>query len=187
MSAARLKDLIDEKILNTRRVFLWGQIDDTSAQYVVERLLYLELRDPGKEIQLIINSPGGYVTSGFSIYDTIKGISSPVSTICSGFAASMASILLSAGAKGRRFVLKHGRVMIHQPSGGSGGNASDIEIQAAELLKTKELGARLLADNCGQTVEKIMRDFNRDYFMNAEESVAYGIADGVMENLIEIS
>jgi ATP-dependent Clp protease protease subunit len=187
MSAPRLKDLIDEKILNQRKIFLWGQIDDTSAQYVVERLLYLELREPGKEIQLIINSPGGYVTSGFSIYDTMKSISSPVSTVCSGMAASMASILLSAGEKGKRFVLKHGRVMIHQPSGGSGGNASDIEIQAAELMKTKELGARLLAENCGQTTEKIMKDFNRDYFMSAEESVTYGIADGILENLVEMN
>lgn len=185
MSTLHLKDLIDEKILNNRKVFLWGQVDDHSAQHVVERLLYLELQDPGKEIQLIINSPGGYVTSGFAIYDTIKSISSPVSTICSGFAASMASILLSAGEKGRRFVLKHGRVMIHQPSGGSGGNASDIEIQAAELIKTKELGAKLLAENCGQPFEKIMKDFNRDYFMNAEESVAYGIADGVLDKLVE--
>ncbi|MES2133369.1 MAG: ATP-dependent Clp protease proteolytic subunit [Bacteroidota bacterium] len=184
MSTLHLKDLIDEKILNNRKVFLWGQVDDNSAQHVVERLLYLELQDPGKEIQLIINSPGGYVTSGFAIYDTIKSISSPVSTVCSGFAASMASILLSAGEKGRRFVLKHGRVMIHQPSGGSGGNASDIEIQAAELIKTKELGAKLLAENCGQSFEKIMKDFNRDYFMNAEESVAYGIADGVLEQLV---
>lgn len=186
MSAPRLKDMIAEKILNNRKVFLWGQVDDASAKHVVERLLYLELRDPGKEIQLIINSPGGYVTSGFAIYDTIKTITSPVSTVCSGFAASMASILLSAGTKGRRFVLKHGRVMIHQPSGGTGGNSADIEIQASELLKTKELGARLLAENCGQSVEKILKDFNRDYFMNAEESVAYGIADGVMERIVEV-
>jgi ATP-dependent Clp protease protease subunit len=185
MSAPRLKDMIDERILLDRKIFLWGQVDDASAKHVIERLLYLELRAPGKEIQLIINSPGGYVTSGFAIYDTLKSISSPVSTVCSGFAASMASILLSAGAKGRRFVLKHGRVMIHQPSGGSGGNASSIEIQAAELIKTKELGARLLAENCNQPVEKILKDFNRDYFMSAEESVAYGIADAVMEQLIE--
>ncbi len=187
MSTLHLKDLIDEKILNDRKVFLWGQVDDASARHVVERLLYLELQQPGKEIQLIINSPGGYVTSGFSIYDTMKSISSPVSTVCSGFAASMASILLSAGAKGRRFVLKHGRVMIHQPSGGSGGNASDIEIQAAELMKTKELGARLLAENCSQPVEKILKDFNRDYFMNAEESVEYGIADGVLEQFVSVA
>lgn len=176
--------MIEEKILSNRTVFLWGQIDDTSARHVVERLLFLELREPGKEIQLLINSPGGYVTSGFAVYDTIKSISSPVSTVCTGFAASMASILLSAGAKGRRFVLKHGRVMIHQPSGGTGGNAKDIEIQAAELLKTKELGARILAENCGQPVEKILKDFNRDYFMSAEESVSYGIADSVMEQIV---
>lgn len=187
MSTLHLKDLIDEKILNDRKVFLWGQVDDASAKHVVERLLYLELQQPGKEIQLIINSPGGYVTAGFSIYDTMKSISSPVSTICSGFAASMASILLSAGAKGRRFVLKHGRVMIHQPSGGSGGNASDIEIQAAELIKTKELSAKLLAENCNQPLEKILKDFNRDYFMDAEESVEYGVADGVLEKFVSIT
>jgi len=184
MSAPRLKDMIDERILLNRKIFLWGQVDDNSARHVVDRLLYLELRDPGKEIQLIINSPGGYVTSGFSIYDTMKSISSPVSTICSGFAASMASILSSAGAKGRRFVLKHSRVMIHQPSGGTGGNAANIEIQAAELLKTKEQLVRILAQNCGQPEEKVLRDFNRDYFMSAEESVEYGIADAVLEKLV---
>jgi ATP-dependent Clp protease, protease subunit len=184
MSAPRLKDMIAEKILSNRKIFLWGTVDDDSAKHVIERLLYLELREPGKEIQLIINSPGGYVTSGFAIYDTMKTISSPVSTVCSGLAASMASILLSAGAKGRRFVLNHGRVMIHQPSGGSGGNASDIEIQAAEILKTKELGARLLSENCNQPMEKILKDFNRDYFMNAKESVNYGIVDGVLEQLV---
>jgi ATP-dependent Clp protease protease subunit len=184
MSAPRLKDMIDEKLLDNRKVFLWGQVDDQSAKHVIDRLLYLELRHPEKEIQLIINSPGGYVTSGFAIYDTIKTISSPVSTICTGLAASMASILLSAGAKGKRFVFKHGRVMIHQPSGGTGGNASDIEIQAAELAKTKELGAKILAENCGQSVEKILKDFNRDYFMSAEESVAYGIVDGIIDKLI---
>lgn len=184
MSAPRLKDLIDEKILNDRKVFLWGQVDDASARHVIDRLLFLELRDPHKEIQMIINSPGGYVTSGFAIYDTIKSLSSPVSTICTGLAASMASILLSAGTRGRRFVTKHGRIMIHQPSGGSGGNASDIEIQASELQKTKELSAKLLAENCGHSPEKIMKDFNRDYFMNAEESVAYGIADSIIEKLV---
>lgn len=187
MSTLHLKDLIDEKILNDRKVFLWGQVDDASAKHVVDRLLYLELQQPGKEIQLIINSPGGYVTSGFSIYDTMKSISSPVSTICSGFAASMASILLSAGEKGRRFILTHGRVMIHQPSGGSGGNASDIEIQATELIKTRDLSAQLLAENCNQPVEKILKDFNRDYFMNAEESVDYGIADGVLEQFVSVA
>lgn len=177
MSEARLKDLIDEKILLTRRIFLWGQVDDESARHVIERLLYLELKDANKEIQLIINSPGGYVTSGFAIYDTIKSISSPVSTVCAGFAASMGSILLSAGTKGRRFVLPHARVMIHQPSGGAGGPASNIEIQMEEILKTKQLSAEILAANCGQPLEKVLKDFNRDYWMSAEESVSYGIVD----------
>lgn len=180
MSAPRLQDLIDEKILLNRQVFLWGMVDDQSAKHVIDRMLYLELRDPGKEIQLIINSPGGYVTSGFAIYDTMKGITSPVSTVCSGQASSMASILLSAGTKGRRFVQPHSKVMIHQPSGGAGGNASDIEIQALELQKTKELGAKILAENCLQPYEKILRDFNRDHFMNAREAVAYGIADDIL-------
>lgn len=175
--------MIDEKILTYRQIFLWGQVDDDSAKHVIERLLFLELRNPGEEIQLLINSPGGYVTSGFAIYDTMKSISSPVSTVCMGSAASMASILLSAGAKGRRFVQRHGRVMIHQPSGGAGGNASNIEIQAAEIMKTKELGARLLAENCGQPYDKVLKDFNRDYFMSAEESLKYGIADGVLEKI----
>jgi ATP-dependent Clp protease protease subunit len=185
MSAPRLKDMIDERILNNRKVFLWGMVNDESARHVIEHLLYLELKEPGKEIQLLINSPGGYVTSGFAIYDTMKNISSPVSTVCSGLAASMGSILLSAGARGRRFVQRHSRVMIHQPSGGAQGNSSDIEIQAAEILRTKELGARLLAENCGQPMEKILKDFNRDYFMSAGESVNYGIADGVLETIVQ--
>lgn len=180
----KVQDLIDRKLLSERKVFLWGMVDDQSAKYVVDRLLYLELEDPGKEIQFIINSNGGYVTSGFAIYDTMKGISSPVSTICAGLAASMGSILLSAGEKGRRFVLPHARVMIHQPSGGAGGQASDIEIQMEEIIKTKKLGAEILAKNCGQTVEKIMKDFNRDYWMSAVESVDYGIVDGQLEKLV---
>ena len=180
----KLQDIIDSKILNERKVFLWGQIDDKSAKHVIERLLYLELIAPNKEIQLIINSPGGYVTSGFAIYDTMKSISSPVSTVCSGLAASMGSIILSAGAKGRRFILPYARVMIHQPSGGAGGAASDIEIQMDEIIKTKKLGAEILAANCGQTVDKIMKDFNRDYWMSAEESVNYGIVDGKIERLV---
>ncbi|MEZ4942097.1 MAG: ATP-dependent Clp protease proteolytic subunit [Saprospiraceae bacterium] len=181
---AKLQDAIDSKILSTRKVFLWGQVDDQSARHVVDRLLYLELTDPGKEIQLIINSPGGYVTSGFAIYDTMVGISSPVSTICTGLAASMGAILLSAGEKGRRFVLPHARVMIHQPSGGAGGSAADIAIQIEELLKTKQVGAEILARNCGQPIEKILKDFNRDHWMSAAESVEYGIVDGKLEKLL---
>ena len=173
----KLQDLIDSKILNERKVFLWGQVDDKSAKHVIERLLYLELLSPGKEIQMIINSPGGYVTSGFAILDTMKGISSPVSTVCTGLAASMASIILSSGTKGRRFVLPNARVMIHQPSGGASGQASDIEIQMEEIIKTKKLSAEILAKNCGQSIETIMKDIKRDHWMSAEESVKYGIVD----------
>ncbi|MCL4118057.1 UNVERIFIED_CONTAM: hypothetical protein GTU68_038551 [Idotea baltica] len=132
------------------------------------------------DIHLYINSPGGYVTSGFAIYDCIKSLRSDVSTICTGFAASMGSIILSAGAKGKRFIQPHARVMIHQPSGGARGQASDIEITANEIIKTKELSAEILANNCGQTIEKIIKDFNRDHWMGAEESVAYGIVDSIL-------
>ena len=132
------------------------------------------------EIKLYINSPGGYVTSGFSMYDTMQSIKSPVSTICTGLAASMGSIILSAGEKGRRFIQPHARVMIHQPSGGARGPASDIEISAQEIVKTQELSAKILADNCGQKYDKIMKDFNRDHWLGAEESLAYGIVDGIL-------
>lgn len=180
----KLQDIIDSKILNERKIFLWGVVDDNSSKHVIDRLLYLELLAPGKEIQLIINSPGGYVTSGFAIYDTIKSISSPVSTVCAGFAASMGSILLSAGEKGRRFILPHARVMIHQPSGGAGGVAADIEIQAREIIKTKNLGAKILSENCDQPLEKIFEDFNRDYWMSADESIEYGIVDQLIEKIV---
>lgn len=176
----KVQDLIQEKLLAERKVFLWGMVNDDSAKHVVDRLLYLDLQSTD-EIQLIINSPGGYVTSGFTIYDTIKQIKSPVSTICSGLAASMGSILLSVGEKGRRFIQPHARVMIHQPSGGAQGQASNIEIQAREIVKTKEIGAKILADNCGQDFEKVMKDFDRDYWMDAKESVEYGIVDGILE------
>lgn len=176
----KIGDVIDSKLVEQRKVFLWGQVDDNSAKHVIDRLLYLDLISQN-EIQLIINSPGGYVTSGFAIYDTIKSLKSPVSTICTGLAASMGSILLSVGEKGRRFVYPHARVMIHQPSGGAQGSSADIEIQATEIMKTKEIGARILAENCGQSFEKIMKDFNRDYWMNAEESVQYGIVDGILK------
>lgn len=184
MDNFKQQDIIDSKILSERKIFLWGQVDDNTAKHVIERMLYLELISPDKEIQLIINSPGGYVTSGFAIYDTMKSISSPVSTVCSGLAASMGSILLSAGTKGRRFILPHARVMIHQPSGGAGGSASDIEIQMDEIIKTKELGAKILAENCGQPIDKIKKDFNRDYWMSSEESLEYGIIDGVLNKIV---
>lgn len=180
----KIQDLIDSKILTQRKVFLWGEVDDDSAKHVIDRLLYLELLEPGKEIQLIINSPGGQVTSGFAIYDTMNSITSPISTICAGLAASMGSIILSAGEKGRRFVLPNARVMIHQPSGGAGGPAADIEIQMDEIIKVKKSGAEILANNCGQTVDKVMKDFNRDYWMSADESIEYGIVDGLLDKLI---
>ena len=175
----KVQELIEEKFLEERKVFLWGQVDDASAKHVIDRLLYLDLQN-SNEIQLVINSPGGYVTSGFAIYDTIKSLKSPVSTLCSGLAASMGSIMLSAGAKGRRFMQPHAQVMIHQPSGGARGQASNIEIQAREIIKTRELSAQILADNCGQKVDKVMKDFDRDYWMNAEESLAYGIVDAML-------
>jgi len=177
-SKGKIQELIDEKLLHERKVFLWGQVDDNSAKHLIDRLMYLDLVS-NDEITLIINSPGGYVTSGFSIYDTIQSLKSPVSTVCSGLAASMASILLSAGAKGRRFIEPHAQVMIHQPSGGARGQASNIEIQAREIIKTRRLSAEILAKNCGQEVDKVLKDFDRDYWMNADESIAYGIVDGV--------
>jgi ATP-dependent Clp protease protease subunit len=174
----KIQDAIDTKLIGERKVFLWGMVDDKSAKHVIERLMYLDALET-KDIHLYINSPGGYVTAGFSIYDCMKGLKSDVSTICTGFAASMGSIILSAGEKGKRFIQPHARVMIHQPSGGASGQASDIEITAKEIIITKELSAQILADNCGQTFEKIMKDFNRDHWLGAEDSVAYGIVDKV--------
>ncbi len=177
--------MFDKKFLDQRKIFFWGQVDDDSAKYVVNRLLYLDADKPGEEITLYINSPGGIVTSGMVVYDTMKMISSPVSTVCMGMAASMGSILLSAGKKGRRFIYPHGEVMIHQPSIGGYFQAKsiDIEIQARQIEKTKIIGATILANNCGQTVEKILKDFDRDYWMDANESVEYGIVDGVINKL----
>ena len=178
---SRIANLIDEQHLKDRKVFLWGQVDDKSAKHVIDRMMLLEARDPGKEITFIINSPGGYVTSGFAIYDVMKSLKSPVSTVCMGLAASMGSILLSAGEKGKRYIHPNAKVMIQQPSGGARGPSADIEIQANEIIKTKEIGAKILAENCGQSFDKIMKDFNRDYWMNADESVKYGIVDGVVK------
>lgn len=175
----KVQDLIDNKLLSERKIFLWGMVDDDSAKHVVDRLLYLNALNH-EEIKLYINSPGGYVTAGFSIYDTMREIESPVATICTGLAASMGSILLSAGEKGRRYIQPHARVMIHQPSGGARGPASDIEITANEILKTKELSARILADNSNKSFEQVMKDFNRDHWMGAEESVEYGIVDTIL-------
>jgi ATP-dependent Clp protease, protease subunit len=175
--------MFDKKFIEQRKVFLWGVVDDKSAKDITNRLMYLEALDPGKEITFYISSPGGVVTSGMVIYDTMQMISSPVSTVCMGMAASMGSILLSGGAKGRRFIFPHGEVMIHQPSGGGQGTSADLEIMALQIQKTKMLGAELLAKNCGQPVEKILKDFDRDYWMDAKESIAYGIVDGILEKI----
>jgi len=175
----KVQDQIAQQQMGDRTIFLWGMVDDNSARHVVDRLLYLDSLN-NDEIKFYINSPGGYVTSGFSMYDTIKQIKSPVSTICTGLAASMGSILLSAGTKGRRFIQPHARVMIHQPSGGARGQASDIEITAQEIIKTKELSAQILADNCGQKFDRVMKDFNRDHWMGSDESVKYGIVDDIL-------
>ena len=173
----------DKKFIEQRKIFLWGAVDDKSAKDITNRLMYLEAIDPGKEITFYINSPGGVVTSGMVIYDTMQMISSPVSTICMGMAASMGSILLSGGEKGKRFIFPNGEVMIHQPSGGGQGVSADLEIMAIQMQKVKDLGAEILAKNCGKTKAQILKDFDRDYWMNAQESVAYGIVDGLINKL----
>src|SRR5450432_1719007 len=175
--------VFDKKFIEQRKIFLWGAVDDKSAKDITNRLLYLEAVDPGKEITFYINSPGGVITSGMVIYDTMKMIKTPVSTVCMGMAASMGSILLSGGLKGRRFIFPHGEVMIHQPSGGAQGTSADLEIMAEQILKTKLLGAGILAKNCGQTIEKVMKDFDRDYWMDPAESIEYGIVDAVVKKL----
>lgn len=175
----------EKKFIEQRKIFLWGVVDDRSAKSIVNRLMFLEAKDPGKEITFYINSPGGVVTSGMVIHDTMKMISSPVSTICMGLAASMGSILLSAGAKGKRYIYPSGEVMIHQPSLGGmmRGTSADLEIQAIQIRKTKQIGAKILADNCGKTVEEILKDYERDYWMDAKEAVDYGIVDGILSKI----
>lgn len=176
---------LEQMFFEKRSIYFWGPVDDKSAKDIVAKLLLLDADKPGEEIKLYINSPGGVVTSGMVIYDTIKLIQSPVSTICMGLAASMGSILLSCGTKGRRFIFPSGEVMIHQPSlsGYFQATSADIEIQAEQIRKTKELGAKILAENCGKTFEQIMADFDRDYWMDANEAVAYGIVDAVIEKI----
>ncbi len=176
---------MEKMFFEKRTIYLWGVVDDKSARDIVSKLLVLDADKPGEEIKLFINSPGGVVTSGMVMYDTMEMIKSPVSTICMGLAASMGSILLSAGTKGKRFIYPHGEVMIHQPSLGGyfQATSADIEIQANQIKKTKELGATILAKNCGKTFEQIMADFDRDYWMDADEAVAYGIVDGILKQI----
>lgn len=180
-----LNKKLEKYFFEKRAVHLWGVVDDKSAKEIVSKFLLLDADKPGEEIKFYINSPGGVVTSGMVMYDTMKMLKSPISTICMGLAASMGSILLSGGVKGKRFIYPHGEVMIHQPSLGGyiQGVSADLEIQAIQTKKVKEIGARILAQNCGKTIEQIMKDFDRDYWMDAKEAIQYGIVDGIVEKV----
>ena len=171
---------IFSRLLNDRIVMLTEEVNDTSASLVVAQLLYLEGQDPTKDISLYINSPGGSVTAGMSIYDTMQYIKCDVSTICMGMAASMGAFLLAAGAKGKRMALPNSDIMIHQPSGGARGQATDIRIHAENILRTKAKLNQILAENTGKPVEEVERDTERDNFMSAEEAKAYGLIDAVI-------
>ncbi|KQV36777.1 MULTISPECIES: ATP-dependent Clp endopeptidase proteolytic subunit ClpP [Massilia] len=173
---------IYSRLLKERVIFLVGPVNDQMANLIVAQLLFLESENPDKDISLYINSPGGSVSAGLAIFDTMNFIKPDVSTLCTGLAASMGAFLLAAGAKGKRFSLPNSRVMIHQPSGGSQGMASDIEIQAKEILYLRERLARIMADNTGQTIEQIHKDTDRDRFMSSDEAVEYGLIDKVLTN-----
>jgi ATP-dependent Clp protease protease subunit len=170
---------IYSRLLRDRVIFLVGEVNDITANLVVAQLLFLESENPDKDIALYINSPGGSVYSGMAIYDTMQFIKPDVSTICVGTAASMGAFLLAAGAKGKRYALSNSRIMIHQPSGGSRGQASDIEIQAREILYLRDRINAILAERTGQTVEKVRQDSDRDNFMSAEDAVSYGLIDKI--------
>ena len=167
-------------LLQDRIVLLSGEVNDESANLIVAQLLFLQAQDPKKTINMYINSPGGSVTAGLAIYDTMQFISCPVATYCIGQAASMGAVLLTAGAKGKRFALPNARIMIHQPWGGAEGKASDIEITAREIIRLKEKLNRILADHSGRKYEKVVADTDRDYFMSAEEAADYGLIDNVL-------
>ena len=173
---------IYSRLLRERVVFLVGEVNDQTANLVVAQLLFLESENPDKDISLYINSPGGSVTAGMSIYDTMQFIKPDVSTMCLGFAASMGAFLLAAGAKGKRYSLPNSKVMIHQVLGGARGQATDIEIQARDILRTKDQMNRILAERTGQPLEKIRADTERDYYMTADEAKDYGIIDQVIAN-----
>ena len=176
---------IYSRLLKDRVVFIVGGIDDHVANLVVAQLLFLESENPDKDVHLYINSPGGIVTAGLSIYDTMQFIKPDVSTICVGQAASMGSLLLAGGTKGKRYCLPHSRIMIHQPSGGFQGQASDIDIHAREVLKLRARLNEIMAKHTGQTVERVERDSDRDNFMDAEAAVEYGLIDTVLEKRVE--
>ena len=171
---------IFSRLLNDRIIMLSEEVNDTTASLVVAQLLYLEAQDPDKDIQFYINSPGGSVTAGMAIYDTMQYIKPDVSTICIGMAASMGAFLLSSGAKGKRIALPNAEIMIHQPSGGSQGQCTDIQIQAEQILKIKNRLNTILAENTGKTVEQIAADCERDHFLSAEEAKEYGLIDRII-------
>ncbi|MDY6065984.1 MAG: ATP-dependent Clp endopeptidase proteolytic subunit ClpP [Finegoldia sp.] len=173
---------IFSRLLKERIIFVSGEVNDAMADLVIAQLLFLESEDPKKDIQMYINSPGGSVSAGLAIYDTMNYVKPDVSTICMGMAASMAAVLLSSGTKGKRFALPNSNTLIHQPLGGAQGQASDIEIHAKHILKTRELLNNILAKNTGQDLEKIERDTDRDYILSAEEAKEYGLIDEVITN-----
>ncbi|MDE0820144.1 MAG: ATP-dependent Clp protease proteolytic subunit [Opitutales bacterium] len=177
--------VIQKKFLEERKIFLWGDVSDKSAKEITEKLFYLESIDPGKDITFYINTPGGSITSGMAIFDTMKMISSPVSVVVTGMAASMGSILLSAAPKGRRYLYPHSRVMIHQPliSGRMVAPAVDINIQAEEMEKLRHELNQILADASGKPLEQVERDTDRDFYLNAEEAIKYGLADEIVEKI----
>jgi ATP-dependent Clp protease, protease subunit len=180
-----LTEAVQKKFLEERKVFLWTDVNDRSAREVTEKLLYLEWSDPGKEITFYINTPGGSITAGMAIYDTMKLITSPIKVIVTALAASMGSILLSGASKGNRLLYPHARVLIHQPliQGRFQGPAVDINIQAQEMERTREELNKILAEASGQSLEKITEDTDRDFYMNAQEAIEYGLADAIVENV----
>ncbi len=177
--------MMQKRFLQERKIFMWGEVNDESASDITEKLLYLELESPGKEITFYLNTPGGSITAGMAVYDTMKLITSPVTVVVTGLAASMGSILLSAPEKGRRLIYPHARVLIHQPliMGRIVAPAVDINIQAQEMEKTRAELNKILADASGQPLDKIERDTDRDFYMNAEESIEYGLADRIVEKI----
>ncbi len=184
-TAAPVGALIQKKFLEQRKIFLWGAVTDETAKDLTEKLLYLEATGPGKEITFYMNTPGGSITAGMAVYDTIKLITSPVKIVVTGMAASMGSILLSAAKKGNRYIYPHARVLIHQPliTGRMVGPASDINIQAKEMEKLRLELNQILADASGQPFDKVAKDSDRDFYLNAEESIAYGLADKIVEKI----
>ncbi|MGF1449822.1 MAG: ClpP family protease [Opitutales bacterium] len=180
-----VSSMMQKRFLQERKIFMWGEVNDESASDITEKLLYLEMEGPGKEILFYLNTPGGSITAGMAVYDTMKLITSPVTVVVTGLAASMGSILLSAPEKGRRLIYPHARVLIHQPliMGRIVAPAVDINIQAQEMEKTREELNKILADASGQPLEKIEKDTDRDFYMNAEESIEYGLADRIVDKI----